>query len=92
MKLAVIYDTKTGTTKQAAEWIAEGMQKVSGVEAEAFNIEAVDEEYVKASKGVVIGCPTYAALMTPGMRTDATSTASIGGFAPLMGSPCLFSP
>ena len=47
MKLAVIYDTKTGTTKQAAEWIAEGMQKVSGV----------------------IGCPTYAALMTPGMRT-----------------------
>ena len=69
MKLAVIYDTKTGTTKQAAEWIAEGMQKVSGVEAEAFNIEAVDEEYVKASKGAVIGCPTYAALMTPGMRT-----------------------
>jgi len=36
MKLAVIYDTKTGTTKQAAEWIAEGMQKVSGVEEEAY--------------------------------------------------------
>ena len=58
MKLAVIYDTKTGTTKQAAEWIAEGMQQVSGVEAEAFSIEAVDEEYVKAARGVVIGCPT----------------------------------
>ena len=25
MKLCVIYDSKTGNTRQAAEWIAEGM-------------------------------------------------------------------
>lgn len=38
MKLAVIYDSKTGNTKQAAEWIAEGMNEVDGVEAQAFSI------------------------------------------------------
>ena len=29
MKLAVIYDSKTGNTKQAADWIIEGMRKVA---------------------------------------------------------------
>ena len=31
MKLAVIYDSKTGNTKQAAEWIARGMMLEEGV-------------------------------------------------------------
>ncbi len=69
MKLSVIYDSKTGNTKQAAEWIAEGMRQAGSVEAEAFSIAAVDENFVNASKGVVIGCPTYAALMTPDLRS-----------------------
>ena len=36
MKLAVIYHSETENTKQAAEWIADGMNEVSGVEARAF--------------------------------------------------------
>ena len=68
MKLAVIYDSKTGNTRQAAEWIAAGMTGVEGVEASAFAIDAVDEAFVKESRGVVIGSPAYAALMTPDMR------------------------
>jgi len=68
MKLAVIYDSKTGNTKQAAEWIVQGMNEVEGVEAAAFGIDAVDEAFVIEAKGVVIGSPTYAALMTPGMH------------------------
>ena len=35
MKLAVLYDSRTGNTKQAAEWIAEGMASVEGAEARA---------------------------------------------------------
>ena len=31
MKLAVIYHSETENTKQAAEWIADGMNEVSGV-------------------------------------------------------------
>ena len=50
MKLAVIYHSETENTKQAAEWIADGMNEVSGVEARAFSIEKVDEDF-KESKG-----------------------------------------
>ncbi len=43
MNLAVIYDTKTGNTKKAAEWIVSGMTEISGVEAKAFSVESVDK-------------------------------------------------
>ncbi len=69
MKLSVIYDSKTGNTRQAGEWIAEGMNRVEGVEAKAFPVEAVDDDFVRQSNGVVIGCPSYAALMTADMRS-----------------------
>ena len=69
MNLAVIYDSKSGNTKMAAEWIVAGMNEVSGVEAKAFSIQSVDEEFVKEAKGVVIGSPSYAAQMTPDMHT-----------------------
>ena len=68
MKLAVIYDSKTGNTKQAAGWITEGMNSVAGVEAAAFSIESVDEEFVREAKGVVVGSPSYAAEMTPAIH------------------------
>ncbi len=56
MKLAVIYHTKTGNTKQAAEWIAEGMWRVSNVEAKTFPNDDLNAEYVGGARGVVIGC------------------------------------
>lgn len=65
MKLSVIYDSRTGNTKQAAEWIAAGMKRKAGTEAGAFSIHHIDEDFVKGSKGVVIGSPSYAAQMTP---------------------------
>ena len=68
MKLAVLFDSKSGNTKQAAEWIAAGMGEVDGVEARAFQIGQEDADFVKEARGVVIGCPVYAALMTPDMR------------------------
>ena len=39
MKLAVIYDSKTGNTRQAAEWIAEGMRQIQGVDACSFGLQ-----------------------------------------------------
>ncbi len=68
MKLAVVYDSKTGNTRQAAEWIAEGMNQVEGAEAKAYSIQEVDEEFVKEAKGIVVGSPSYAATMTPDMH------------------------
>ena len=47
MKLAVLYDSKSGNTKQAAEWIAAGMNETEGVEARAFQIGQEDADFVK---------------------------------------------
>ena len=85
MKLAVIYDSKTGNTRQAALWIAEGMGRVPGAEARAFHISEVDADFVKEAAGVVIGCPTYAALMTPDMRTWLMTSAGKLGLAGKLG-------
>ncbi len=68
MKLAVIYDSKTGNTKTAAEWIVSGMTEIPDVEAKAFPVEGVDEEYAREAKGIVIGSPAYVALMTPNLH------------------------
>lgn len=70
MDLAVIYDSKTGNTQKAAEWIASGMRAVEGVNARTFCIAdtEIDTEFIRGCSGVVMGCPTYAALMTPAMR------------------------
>ena len=76
LKLAVIYDSTTGNTQKAAEWIAEGMREIEDVESRAFHINSVDEDFVRESKGVVIGSPSYAALMTPDMRNWLMTSAS----------------
>ena len=78
MKLAVIYESVTGNTKQAAEWIAAGMNAVAGVEARAFPIDAVDESFVKEAMGAVIGCPSYMASITPNLRAWLMQAAKLG--------------
>lgn len=85
MKIAVIYDSKTGNTKQAAEWIAEGMNGVADVEAKAMSIAAVDQEFIKAAKGIVVGSPSYAATMTPALHTWVFSNMGKLGFAGKLG-------
>ncbi len=78
MKLAVIYDSKTGNTRQAAGWIAEGMRRIEGVQTGVFGVEDVDEAFVKEACGVVIGSPSYAALMTPNMRSWLMGAGKLG--------------
>lgn len=64
MKMAVIYHSVTGNTKNMGEQIVQGMNSVQGVEAKAFGIESVDVEFVKEAKCVVFGSPIYAAHIT----------------------------
>ena len=44
MKLSVVYHSKTGNTKEMAEAIVTGMERVAGVAAKAFPIDGVDEQ------------------------------------------------
>lgn len=64
MKMAVIYHSVTGNTKNMGEQIVKGMNSVEGVEAKSFSIEDVDLEFVKEAKCVVFGSPIYAAHIT----------------------------
>lgn len=61
VKISVVYDSVTENTATMAEYIVSGISGIDGVEARAFHINEVDEEYVKASAGVIFGCPTYVA-------------------------------
>ena len=85
MKLAVIYDSKTGNTKQAGEWIVAGMNGVTNIEAKAFSIHEVEEAFVKEAKGVVVGSPSYAAIMTPDLHAWMIASAGKLGFAGKLG-------
>lgn len=85
MKLAAIYDSKTGNTKMAAEWIVEGMTEVTDIEAKAFDIHDIDEAFVKESKGVVIGSPSYVALMTPDIHSFIMGNGGKLGFGGKLG-------
>ena len=64
MKMAVIYHSVTGNTKNMGEHIVKGMNSVEGVDARSFPIEAVDVEFVKEANCVVFGSPIYAAHIT----------------------------
>ncbi|MCC2256504.1 flavodoxin domain-containing protein [Intestinimonas aquisgranensis] len=73
MRLAIVYDTKTGNTAKMAEYLIEGFTAVDGAEAKAFPITAVDEEYVKASDALIVGTPTYNGYLTARMKARLES-------------------
>ena len=68
MNLSVIYHSVSGNTAHMAEVIVEGMKLVLGVEAKAFSHDNVDAEFVKDSRAIVVGCPTYMADMPADMH------------------------
>ena len=61
MKMMVLYYSKTGNTKKMADVIAQGMERVPGVQAKTCSIEDVDEAWARESKCIVLGSPIYMA-------------------------------
>lgn len=59
MHISIIYDSKSGNTAKAAQYIIEGIETVKNIQAKAFHIDNVDEAYVKESCAVIVGSPTY---------------------------------
>ena len=59
MKVAIIYHSETGNTERMARLVQEGCEKVEGVEARCFAIDAVERAWVAEAKAVVLGAPTY---------------------------------
>ena len=59
VKIAIIYHSETGNTRQMAELVSEGCRKVEGVEARCMGVGEVDDDYVIESSAVIFGSPTY---------------------------------
>lgn len=59
MKIAVVYYSRNGHTKEMAEIIKKAMLTEEGIEAEIFDLDNIDYDYIKESKAVVFGTPTY---------------------------------
>ena len=79
MKLAVIYHSRTGNTRQAAEWIAEGMNRVSDAEAKAFSIDDADTAFVGEAKGVVVSSGGSVHVASGGSVTGLDAEAGAAG-------------
>ena len=61
MKISILYFSQTGNTRTMAEIVAEGARAVPGVEVGLFPLDAIDKEFLDASKAVFFGTPTYLA-------------------------------
>jgi len=60
LNVLVVYETKFGNTKQAAETIAEGMKEVEQINTEVINVNDVDYSKVRDFDAIIIGSPTWA--------------------------------
>ena len=67
MKIAVIYDSKTGNTEKMAKAIAEGAAKVAEVEVKKIG-EAFPLTMLADVDGVIFGSPVYYADISNGMK------------------------
>ncbi len=59
MKVLIVYETKYGNTKKAAETIGESI-KEAGNEITVVKVDAVEMDSIKDYGAIVIGSPTYA--------------------------------
>jgi len=82
---AIIYDSKTGTTKQAADWIAEGMQAAGDADAKCFSIQDADLMFIRDADGVILGAPTYFASLPGTMKAWLETHAKGLGLAGKLG-------
>lgn len=63
MKIAIAYFSQTGNTSKTAQVIASGVKKAGDIEVKCMSIEDMDYDFIKESKSVIFGTPTYYASM-----------------------------
>ncbi|MGZ4851254.1 MAG: flavodoxin domain-containing protein [Candidatus Bathyarchaeia archaeon] len=61
MKVFIIYDSKYGNTKIAAENILEGVKQVEGIEAEISYVKEIDSQSVVNYDVLILGAPNHMA-------------------------------
>ena len=77
MKASILFDSKTGHTRTAGEWICKGMEE-AGIETKCFNIFDVDQSWVQDSDCIILGSPTYMADVTADMKKFLEGLSAYG--------------
>ena len=72
MKVLIVYETKFGNTKKAAETIAE-IIKEAGNEVTVVKVDAVEMDTIKDYKAIVVGSPTYASSQAKSIKNFISS-------------------
>jgi len=73
----IVYETKFGNTKQAAETIAEGIKEGERIEAEVINVNEVDYSKVQDFDAIIIGSPTWAGNCTDTIKNFINELAGL---------------
>jgi NAD(P)H dehydrogenase (quinone) len=68
MRILVLYYSKGGHTRKLAEKIAEGVQRVQGVQVLLKRTDEVTQEDFLASEGVIAGSPVYFGVMSSELK------------------------
>lgn len=63
LKISILYYSKGNNTKELAKSISKGINEIENVEVKEMNIDEIDYDYLKESKAVIFGSPTYYANM-----------------------------
>ena len=69
MNATILYHSVSGNTQKMAELIAATMNENDRIDARAFSIDSIDEEFAKSSQCVIIGTPIYAAGATAAIHS-----------------------
>ncbi len=72
MKVLIVYETKYGNTKKAAETIGESINE-AGNEITVVKVDAVEMDSIKNYGAIVIGSPTYASSQAKSIKKFITS-------------------
>lgn len=59
MKVLIVYESKYGNTKKAAEAISEGMEEAGDIGITVQHVKEVDSSTLDDFGGIIIGSPTY---------------------------------
>ena len=72
MKVLIVYETKYGNTKKAAETMGEVI-KEKGNDVTVVKVDVVEKEQIKDYKAIVVGSPTYASSQAKSIKKFISS-------------------
>ncbi|MGB6065850.1 MAG: NAD(P)H-dependent oxidoreductase [Desulfomonilaceae bacterium] len=68
MQVLVLYYSKTGNTRKLAQYVAEGVQSVSGVDVVVKTTQEVTKEDFVNAAGIIAGSPVYFGVMAADLK------------------------